>query len=91
MGQDAALQVGVKFLHHIRGQAFGGGIGGKGGLANHRHEPWKLPLPEFIAECYRQRLHRERPAQVVPLAEVTKRQQPSVRDKPRHPPERTDA
>jgi hypothetical protein len=20
-----------------------------GGLANHRHEPWKLPLPEFIA------------------------------------------
>jgi len=37
-----------------------------GGLANHWQEPWKLPLPEFIAECYRKRFHRERPAQVVP-------------------------
>ena len=31
-----------------------------GGLANHRQEPWKLPLPEFIAECYRKRFHRRR-------------------------------
>ena len=23
-----------------------------GGLANHRQEPWKLPLPAFMAECY---------------------------------------
>jgi hypothetical protein len=46
-----------------------------GGLANYRHEPWKLPLPEFIAECYMKRFHRERPAKVVPLAEVAKRQQ----------------
>ena len=22
-----------------------------GGLANHRQEPWKLPLPEFILEA----------------------------------------
>jgi hypothetical protein len=56
-----------------------------GGLANHRQEPWKLPLPEFIAECYRKRFHRESPAQVVPLAEVAKRQQQSARDKARHP------
>src|SRR5262249_30533338 len=55
-----------------------------GELANHRREPWKLPLPEFIAECYRKRFHRERPAQVIPLAEVAKRQQPSARDKARH-------
>ena len=61
-----------------------------GGLATHRQEPWKLPLPEFIAECYRKRFHRERPAKVVPLAEVAKRQQPSARDKARHPRERTD-
>ena len=61
-----------------------------GGLANHRQEPWKLPLPEFIAECYRKRFHRERPAQVVPLAEVAKRQQQSARDKARHPRARTD-
>jgi hypothetical protein len=61
-----------------------------GGLANHRQEPWKLPLPEFIAECYQKRFHRERPVQVVPRAEVTKLQQQSARDKARHPRERPD-
>ena len=61
-----------------------------GGLANHRQEPWKLPLPEFIAEYYVKRFHRERPAKVVPLAEATKRQQQSARDKARHPRARTD-
>jgi hypothetical protein len=61
-----------------------------GGLAKHRQVPWKLPLPECIAECYRKRFHRERPAQVIPLAEVATRQQPSARDKARHPRARTD-
>lgn len=46
-----------------------------GGLANHRQEPWKLPLPECIAACDWKRFHRERPAQVVPLTEVAQRQQ----------------
>jgi hypothetical protein len=58
-------------------------------LANHRQEPWKRPLPECIAECDRKRFHRERPAQVVPLAEVAKRQQQSARDQARHPRART--
>jgi hypothetical protein len=62
-----------------------------GGLANHRQEPWKLPLPEFIAECYRKRFHRERPAKVVSLAEVAKRQQQSAHDKARHARKHTDA
>ena len=31
MGQDAALQVGVKFVNDIRGEACGGGIGRDGG------------------------------------------------------------
>jgi hypothetical protein len=61
-----------------------------GGLANHRQEPWKLPLPAFIAECYRKRFHRDRPAKVVPLAEAAKRHQQSAHDKARHPRERTD-
>jgi len=60
-----------------------------GGLANHRQEPWKLPLPAFIAACYVKRFHRERPAKVVSLAEVAKRQQQSARDKARHPRGRT--
>ena len=61
-----------------------------GGLANYRQEPWKIPLPEFIAECYRKRFHRERPAKVVPFTEATKRQQQSARDKANRPRERTD-
>jgi len=61
-----------------------------GGLANHRQEPWKLPLPEGIAECYRARFHRERPVKVVPLAAVAKRQQPSARDMTRPPRPSTD-
>src|SRR5215471_17925289 len=61
-----------------------------GGLANHRQEPWKLPLPAFIAECYMKRFHRERPVKATPLTEVAKRQQQSARDKAGHPRARTD-
>ena len=61
-----------------------------GGLATHRQEPWKLPLPECIAACDVKRFHRERPVKVVPLADVAKRQQQSARDKARHPRAHTD-
>jgi hypothetical protein len=33
-----------------------------GSLANHRQEPWKVPLPEFIEECYRKRFGKLQPA-----------------------------
>jgi len=32
-----------------------------GGLANHRQEPWKLPLPEFIEELYFKRFKKKQP------------------------------
>jgi hypothetical protein len=32
-----------------------------GGLDNHRQEPWKMPLPEFIEHLYLKRFGRERP------------------------------
>ena len=32
-----------------------------GGLANHKQEPWKVPLPEFIEEIYYKRFRRKRP------------------------------
>ncbi len=41
-----------------------------GSLANERQEPWKLPLPEFIAECYRKSFGRSRPENVRSLEEV---------------------
>ena len=38
-----------------------------GMLANHKQEPWKLPLPQFIAELYRKRFGKDRPDDVRPL------------------------
>jgi hypothetical protein len=32
-----------------------------GKLDNHDQEPWKLPLPEFIAKLYSKRFGKERP------------------------------
>ncbi|MDF5733135.1 MAG: hypothetical protein PUP92_35405 [Rhizonema sp. PD38] len=32
-----------------------------GSLANHRQEPWKLPLPEFIEQCYQKRFGKSQP------------------------------
>ncbi len=40
-----------------------------GSLANHRQEPWKLPLPAFIEELYERRFGRARPAQVLSIEE----------------------
>ena len=41
-----------------------------GSLADGGHEPWKLPLPEFIVECYRKRFGRSEPEHVRSLEEV---------------------
>jgi len=32
-----------------------------GKLDNHKQEPWKLPLPQFIEELYRKRFGRGQP------------------------------
>lgn len=41
-----------------------------GSLANHTQEPWKVPLPEFIAQCYRKRFGRSQPENVRTLEQV---------------------
>jgi hypothetical protein len=43
-----------------------------GGLANHRLEPWKAPLPQFIEGIYAKRFGREGPEVVVPVEEHTR-------------------
>ena len=45
-----------------------------GGLANHRQEPWKLPLPAFIEELYLKRFGAPHPAEVLSLEEIIKQQ-----------------
>jgi hypothetical protein len=35
-----------------------------GGMANHKQEPWKLPLPQYIEELYFKRFKKERPDSV---------------------------
>lgn len=40
-----------------------------GKLDNHRQEPWKAPLPEFIQYLYRKRFGREAPLDGRPLEE----------------------
>ncbi|MCG2658624.1 MAG: hypothetical protein L6437_00050 [Kiritimatiellae bacterium] len=41
-----------------------------GKLANHKQEPWKAPLPVFIAGLYRKRFGKARPDDVRPLEEI---------------------
>jgi hypothetical protein len=38
-----------------------------GSIDNHDQEPWKMPLPQFIAHLYLERFGRERPAVVVSI------------------------
>ena len=41
-----------------------------GGLDNHRQEPWKLPLPEYIARLYTDRFGEDRPKQVMSIEDI---------------------
>src|SRR3990172_1934283 len=40
-----------------------------GGLANHKQEPWKLPLPKFIEHLYQKRFGESRPDRVMSIEE----------------------
>lgn len=44
-----------------------------GGLDNHRQEPWKLPLREFIRQLYFDRFGKERPDLVLTIEEKLSR------------------
>ena len=40
-----------------------------GKIANHKQEPWKMPLPEFIEHLYRKQYGKDRPAVVMSIEE----------------------
>ena len=43
-----------------------------GKIDNHRHEPWKVPLPQLIEDIYFKRFKREQPETVRPLKQILK-------------------
>ena len=43
-----------------------------GKIDNHRQEPWKAPLPQFIEHIYFKRFKREEPETVKPLKHILK-------------------
>jgi len=43
-----------------------------GGKANHKQEPWKAPLPEFIEELYFKRFGKIRPENVRSVEQMVK-------------------
>lgn len=62
-----------------------------GPLANERQEPWKLPLPEFIAECYRKRFGRSAPETIRSLEEVVQAEERRRQEKHARKAEKTPA
>ncbi|MCD4811503.1 hypothetical protein K8R14_02755, partial [bacterium] len=44
-----------------------------GKLANHKQEPWKLPLPDFIEELYFKRFKKDRPEVVKSIERIVKK------------------
>jgi hypothetical protein len=43
-----------------------------GGLDNHHQEPWKAPLPEFIAALYLRRFGRSQPETLLTIEEIAR-------------------
>ncbi len=41
-----------------------------GGLANHKQQPWKAPLPDFIEYLYWQRFRKEKPDNVRSIEQI---------------------
>jgi hypothetical protein len=55
-----------------------------GSLDNHKQEPWKAALPDFIEHIYLKRFGRERPEVVVPIEQQARKQQREEAGNKRH-------
>ena len=54
-----------------------------GKLANHKQEPWKLPLPDFIEELYFKRFKKNRPEIVKSIERIVKERNRKREDRKR--------
>ncbi len=43
-----------------------------GGLASHKQEPWKVPLPVFIERLYQNRFGKARPDRILSIEETVR-------------------
>jgi hypothetical protein len=41
-----------------------------GGMANHRQEPWKVPLPQYIEQLYLKRFKKQRPDSIRSIEQI---------------------
>jgi hypothetical protein len=60
-----------------------------GGMANHKQEPWKVPLPQYIEELYVKRFGKERPNNVRSIEQMVadrKRKQAERKERRRQQP-----
>ncbi len=55
-----------------------------GGIANHKHEPWKMPLPQFIEHRYQRQFGKKMPEDVrsVEKKVAEKRARKEMKEKP---------
>jgi hypothetical protein len=61
---DARQRFHLSHAHIQMARALGMNPRKLGGLANHKQEPWKAPLPKFIEDLYFERFQQERPDNV---------------------------
>jgi hypothetical protein len=66
---DARKRFGLSHAHVQMARELGMNPRKLGKLANHKQEPWKAPLPEFIEHIYFKSFGRERPAVVMSIEE----------------------
>ena len=52
-----------------------------GSLANHKQEPWKAPLGEFIEDVYFKRFKKERPEVVLSIEDRLKQEEKKRQEK----------
>jgi hypothetical protein len=69
---DARRRYGLSHAHVQMARELGLNPRKFGKLANHRQEPWKTPLPQFIEHLYATRFGRPQPEVVVPIHELAR-------------------
>jgi hypothetical protein len=68
----ARAQFHLSHAHIQMARELGMNPDGFGKLANHRQQPWKTPLPEFIEDLYFKRFKKTRPDVVKTIEQLVK-------------------